>query len=72
MIHFTKYADQKFEILNKHGIYFTREQVEDAINLSDKSGRKRSGYLTAEKDGIKVIFKKERDIIKIFTFFPVK
>lgn len=71
MLYFTKYAENKFDVLNRHKVFFTREQVEDAVGAPDKTGKK-NGLLAAEKDGIKVIFKKESDILKIITFFPVK
>ncbi|OGF25172.1 hypothetical protein A2303_02395 [Candidatus Falkowbacteria bacterium RIFOXYB2_FULL_47_14] len=71
MIHFTKYAEEKFDLLNKYKVYFTREQVEDAVKLPEKTGKK-NGYLTARKDGIKVIYKREGNVIKIITFFPIK
>jgi hypothetical protein len=72
MIYFTKYADQKFDILNKHKVYFTREQIEDVVVLPDKTGRKKGGYLVAAKDGVKVIYKKEGAVLKIITFYPIK
>ena len=71
MIYFTKYSENKFDILNKHKVYFTREQIEEVINKPDKITRK-SGYLTVQKEGVKVIYKKEADCIKIITFYPVK
>ena len=71
MIYFTKYAEQKFDILNKHKVFLTREQVEGAVACPDKTGKK-SGHLTAQKDEIKVVYKKDGDILKIITFFPVK
>jgi len=71
MFYFTKYAETKFDILNKHKVFFTREQIEDAVGAPDKTGKK-SGHLTAQKENIKVIYKKDGDILKIITFFPVK
>ena len=71
MIRYTKYAEEKFDLLHKYKVYFTREQVEDAINLPDKVGKK-NNYLTARKDGVKVIYKKEAGVITIITFYPVK
>ncbi len=71
MLYFTKYAENKFDILNKHKVFFTREQVEDAVATPDKPGRK-AGFLTIKKDNIKVIYKKEAGVIKIITFYPVK
>ena len=71
MLYFTKYAENKFDILNKHKVFFTREQVEDAVFLPEKLGRK-AGFATARKDNLKVVYKKEAGVIKIITFYPVK
>jgi len=71
MLYFTKYAETKFDILNRHKIFLTREQVEDALAAPDKTGKK-SGHLAAEKEGVKVIYKKEAGVFKIITFYPCK
>ncbi len=71
MIYFTKYAEQKFDILNKHKVYFTKEQIEDCLKLPDKTSKK-GKYLTALKDEIKVIYQKEDGMIKVITFYPIK
>ncbi len=69
MLYFTSYAEQKFDILNKHKVYFTREQVEDAIKLPEKT-KKKGKYTIAYKDGIAVLYEKEKEVIKIITFYP--
>lgn len=71
MIYFTKYAEQKFEILNKHKVYFIKEQIEEVVKTPDKV-TKRKEYFKARRDGIKVIYKMEGEAIKVLTFFPVK
>lgn len=71
MIYFTKYAEQKFEILNKHQVYFRKEQIEEILSSPEKISKK-GNYLSARKDGIKVIYRKDGGVIKIVTFFPVK
>lgn len=71
MFYFTKYAEQKFDILNKHKVFFTREQIEDVVNAPDKTGKK-GKLMTAQKDNIKIIYKKDEEIIKIITFYPIK
>lgn len=71
MIYFTKYAEEKFEILNKHKVYITREQVEGAVKSPDKL-EKRGKYMAACRDGVEVIYKKEGEILRVITFFPVK
>jgi len=42
MIHFSKYSEQKFDTLNKHQVYFTREQIEDTVAMPDKITKKGS------------------------------
>jgi hypothetical protein len=71
MLYFTKYAENKFEILNKHKVFFTREMIEGAVNLPDKAGRK-GKFFWAEKEGVKVMYKREGGMLKVITFFPVK
>ena len=71
MIYFTKYAEQKFDILNKYKVYLRREQIEDTVKLPDKINKK-GNYLAARKDEVKVVYQKEDGIIKIITFYPVK
>lgn len=71
MIYFSSYANQKFDILNKHKVFLRKEEVEEAATAPDDV-KKQGKYFGAVKDGIKVIYKKEGEIIKIITFFPVK
>jgi hypothetical protein len=71
MLYFTKYSEQKFDILNKHKVFITREQIEDTVKIPDKVVKKRS-YFLASKDGVAVVYKKEGEIIRIYTFYPIK
>lgn len=71
MIYFTKYAENKFDLLNKYQVFFTREQVEDAVKLPEKVTKK-GAYLAARREGVKVVYKKEGEVIKIISFYPVK
>lgn len=70
MIYFTRYAEQKFGILNKHRVSLTKEEVENAVRKADKIDKK-GKYLAAKKDNIKVVYQKEEDALKIITFYPV-
>jgi len=70
MIYFTKYAEEKFTILNNHKVYFRKEQIESALNLPDKKG-KIGKLFTAEQKHIKVIYQKEGDLKKVITFYPI-
>jgi hypothetical protein len=37
MITFSTYAEQKFDILNRHKVYITREAVLDAVSTPKKT-----------------------------------
>jgi ribosomal 30S subunit maturation factor RimM len=71
MIYYTKYAEKKFDILNKYKVFITKEQVEDALKLPNKS-EKKGEYYFAEKEGIRVVYKKESGLNKVITFYPIK
>ncbi len=77
MIYYTKYAEKKFDILNKHGVFFTKEQIKDTMKTPDKTdvistNTNKNNFYSCEKDGIKVIYKKESGITLIITFYPTK
>ncbi len=70
-IYFSKYAEKKFDVLNKHKVYFTHELIEDAVKNSDQIG-KLNNFKTFQRDGVKVIGKEELGVFVILTFYPVK
>lgn len=70
MSYYTKYAEKKFDILNKHKVYFRCEQIEEAIKLPDKVKKRRKNYFV-KKDSVGVVYRKEDGAIKIITFYPV-
>lgn len=71
MIYFTAYANQKFTILNNHQVFIRKEQVEEVLRTPEKQGNLGKQF-TAEKEGIKVIYEKETDHLKVITFYPIK
>jgi len=70
MTYFTKYANKKFEILNKYKIFITKEQVEEVLNLPDAT-RHKGKYLIYLKAKLAVIVRKD-EVSKVITFYPVK
>ncbi len=70
MIYFSKYAEQKFELLNAHKVYIRKEEIERVIISPEKLG-KIGALVTAQADNIKVIYQKESNLIKVITFYPV-
>ena len=71
MVYFTKYAEEKFEILQRHQVFFTKEMVKEAIEAPEKETRK-GGYVFAQKEGCRVVYKKDKEGIRVFTFYPIK
>lgn len=70
MIYFTSYAIRKLEILKKHRVDIDKNKIREIINSPENTGRK-GNNLTAEKDNIKVVYKKDNEVIKIITFYPI-
>ncbi len=70
MIYFSKYAEQKFELLNAHKVYIRKEEVERVVSSPEKLG-KIGTLVTAQADNIKVVYQKESNLIKVITFYPV-
>ncbi len=71
MLYFTNYANQKFEILNKHKVFLRKEEIEDAINNPEKTSKK-GNYFFASKDNIRAVYDKREGVIRVITFYPVK
>ncbi len=71
MLHFTKYAEKKFDVLNKHKIFFTREQIKEVVLNSDEINKK-DKYYFAVRDKVCVVFQKQSGIKRIITFYPIK
>ncbi len=71
MFYFTQYAEKKFEILNRHKIFFTREQIQDVLTAPEKT-KKNGKFLICHKDGLGVVCRKENEILKVLTFYPIK
>lgn len=70
MFYFTKYAEQKFDILNKHRVFFTKTDIKEVVKSPNEINKK-GKYLIVKKDNIKVVYLKENELIKIITFYPV-
>jgi len=75
MIVFTKHAKNKFEILKRHKFLITEKQVFETIEKPDLIDKSRLPLLIAQRKidknyVLRVVYKKEFDIIKIITFYP--
>ncbi len=75
MIHFTKHAREKFEILKEHKFEISRKQVIETINNPELIDRSRYPLLIAQKQintshVLRVVYKKENSNKIIITFYP--
>ena len=77
MILFTKYANDKFALLERHGFIVTKVQVEQVLKAPDAVDSSRAPVHIAhvrvnEERILKVAYKKEGDAMKVLTFYPGK
>lgn len=75
MIYFTKHANSKFNILKKHKFSILRKQVIETVENPEKFDYSRTPLLIVQRKidknhVLRVVYKKEEDLIKIITFYP--
>jgi len=71
MFYFTSYANQKFDLLQKHKVFVIKEQIQDVVATPDKVVKK-GKLFSATKDDWRVIYQKQDDLIRVITFYPTK
>lgn len=78
MILFTKYAQEKFDILERHKVFVTKEQVQEALTAPDSRGDVKAPLLFAQKNddmkpgrALRVCYKMSSGMINVITFYPV-
>ncbi|MEK7520126.1 MAG: hypothetical protein AAB581_02705 [Patescibacteria group bacterium] len=74
---FTKYANDKFAVLERHGFVVTKVQVEQVLKTPDAVDASRAPVYIAQRRAndervLKAAYKKEGDIVKVLTFYPGK
>lgn len=75
MIYFTKHAEEKFAILEKHKISLSKKQIIETVLVPDKIDGSRQPLLIAQRylddrHVLRVVYKQEESLIKIITFYP--
>ena len=75
MIHFTKHALEKFEILRKHKVYVFRADIIKAVQNPDLIDDSRRPLRIAQRDFdntrvLRVVYKEESGVKVIITFYP--
>lgn len=74
---FTKHAVEKFKILEEHGIKIIERQVIDTLFKSLRVEPREDGTFIAsssltKKHILRVIYKKEKQSLKVITFYPAR
>ena len=74
---FTQHAELKFDDLKKQGFRLTKEQVEDALNMPQDVTEGEKGRFVVQRaidatHMIRVIYEKEKDVIRVITFYPAR
>ena len=77
MISFTKYANDKFEVLGRHGFPVERASVVQVLELPDAVDETRPPLLFAQRKidtahTLRVVFKAEGELTKVITFYPIR
>jgi len=77
IIHYTKYAEEKFFILQEHNCQILKEDINAIIKLPDTTDKRKdyiiaSGTLRPHDEVWEVIYKKQDSVISVITFYPVK
>jgi hypothetical protein len=72
---FCSHAEEKFNILKKHGFPISRKQILDALNKPDKIENSYGGRYIAQKiidqdHVIRVVYEKKGRTNLIITFYP--
>jgi uncharacterized DUF497 family protein len=76
-IEFTNHAKLKFEILKKHGVHFTKSQIEETVTNPEKVTEAEKSRQIAQKAFnsehlIRVIFEESKNSVTIITFYPAR
>ena len=77
MIHFTRHAIEKFEVLKRHGVSVTSDCVIDILQKPELIDYSRSPFLIAQGEldaehVLRIVFKKELGNIIVITFYPAR
>lgn len=76
-IKFCSHAELKFRILKKHGINFTKSQIEEVVSNPDRIIKAEKSRRIAQKimnaqHVLRVIFEESKDSFTVITFYPAR
>ena len=72
---YTRHAEEKFEVLKRHGFEVTRQQVEETLAAPDMVIPQSKGRMIAQKrisehHVLRVIYRQEGENQVVITFYP--
>ena len=72
---YTRHAEEKFELLKRHGFEVTRKQVEETLTSPDMMISQAKGKMIAQKriserHVLRVIYRQEGEDLVVITFYP--
>ena len=76
ILHYTKHANDKFFMLQRHGRQVFKDDINGIIKFPDSVEQKKdlyfaNGKLSSEDEFWQVIYQKDSTIVKILTFYPL-
>jgi len=76
MTHFTRYASNKFTVLQEHAFFVSRDAIIDVVENPEETDESKAPLYSAQKTingrHLKVVYKKEGGVAKIITFYPIR
>ena len=75
--HFTRHAKGKYDLVAKAGFKVSQYQVKKTVRKPDKielryDGTEIASLILNERHILRVVYRRERDIIIIITFYPAR
>ncbi len=76
-IHFTKHANEKFDVLLRHGVRISKKKVVDTIENPETVDYKQTPLLIAQSSFgknrvLRVVYRNYKNFVMIITFYPGK
>lgn len=77
MIHFTRHANEKFDVLKRHGVFADRELIISILKRPDEIDYSRLPLFIAQGEldsehVLRVVFKHEGEDVIVITFYPTR
>jgi len=76
ILHYTKHAEEKFFVLQRHGRQILKEDVNDIVKFPESVETKGNlifarGIVRSLSEPWETVYKKDETIISILTFYPI-